>query len=52
MRGKCGPKAQYSPRRRVERLQQRLAVETDPAIRRVIRAQLAAFARPPRGAFD
>lgn len=52
MWGKTGQRAQYSTERRVERLRERLAVETDPRTRRTIEAQLAAFQRPPQGAFD
>jgi hypothetical protein len=52
MWGQTGHRAQYSTERRVERLRERLAVETDPRTRRVIEAQLAAFRRPPQGTFD
>jgi hypothetical protein len=33
-------------------LRERLAAETDPRTRRMIEAQLRAFSRPLRGAFD
>ena len=43
---------QFSTRVRVERLRERLAVERDPTARKTIKAQLAAFERPPRGTHD
>jgi hypothetical protein len=52
MWGQTGHRARYSTERRVERLRERLAVETDPRTRRMIEAQLAAFQRPPQGTFD
>jgi hypothetical protein len=48
-RGKRGPGRQFSTRRRVERLQQRLQTERDARVIESIRAQLAAFERPLQG---
>jgi hypothetical protein len=51
-KGKRGYRSQYSTRRRVERLRERLELEQDSKVRATIDAQLRAFDRPPRGCHD
>jgi hypothetical protein len=47
-----GYQPRYSTRAHIARLHQRLEVETDRKLRKVIEARLAAFERPPRGGYD
>jgi hypothetical protein len=49
---KAGYRPRYSTRTHVARLHERLRAESDPKVRKVIEAQLAAFERPPRGGYD
>lgn len=52
VRGKSGYQPQFSTRKRIEGLRERLAGEQSSRTREVILAQLAAFERPPRGSYD
>jgi hypothetical protein len=52
VKGSRGSRPQYSATARIRRLQERLATERDERVLQTIRAQLAAFERPPRGMFD
>jgi hypothetical protein len=47
-----GTRSQYSTTARIRRLRERLASERDQRVLETIKAQLAAFERPPRGTFD
>ena len=49
---KVGNQPRYSARAHVAKLHERLEVETDRKLRKVIEARLAAFERPPRGGYD
>jgi hypothetical protein len=51
-KGKTGSRPQYSTTARTRRLRERLASERDHRVLETIKAQLAAFERPPRGMFD
>ncbi len=49
---KAGYRPRYSTRSHVAKLHKRLEAETNPKLREAIEARLAAFERPPRGAYD